>query len=205
MYAKFGKRLIDIVVSFTLLVILSIPIVVIAFLIKLTSPGPAFFRQERTGIHGKNFTILKFRSMTANNDVHDRTSGDVMTPIGRVLRKLSLDELPQLINILHGNMSFIGPRPWIPEYYKLMSLKQRKRYSVRPGLTGLAQAYGRNGISIFEKIAYDLQYVRKVTLLRDVKVILVTVRTITKDEITNLGKGGIHDELDELRRHGLEG
>ena len=124
---------------------------IIAIAIKLDSKGPVFFKQERTGKRGKNFYIYKFRTMVKNNDVHDFSKSDEHTRIGKILRKTSLDELPQLYSIAAGKMSFIGPRPWIPDYYENMNEIQRQRYIVRPGLTGLAQCMGRNNISIFEK------------------------------------------------------
>lgn len=199
MYAKYGKRTLDIVGATLALVVTLLPIAIIATIIRLTSRGSALFVQERTGLDGKTFRMYKFRSMAHHNNVHDKESADYVTPVGKILRVTSLDELPQLINVIRGDMSFIGPRPWLHAYYENMNTKQRKRNSVRPGITGLAQAHGRNNLNIFEKIAYDLEYVHDISLREDIKVIFVTIKTLFDHEAHELGKGGIHDELDELR------
>ena len=199
MYSQYVKRALDLIGA-SLLFVLTLPVsLVVSIAIKLSSHGPIIFRQQRSGQHGHNFTMYKFRTMAHDNDVHDATKGDHVTTIGRILRIASLDELPQLINVIKGDMSFIGPRPWITEYYKSMSTKQRRRYNVRPGITGLAQAYGRNNLTIHEKIAYDLEYVDNISLHEDIKVIFVTIKTLFDHEAHELGKGGIHDELDILR------
>ena len=136
--------------------------------------------------------------MTVNNDVHDFKHKDQHTKIGTILRKLSLDELPQMINILKGDMSFIGPRPWITDYWKNMNDEQRHRCDVLPGITGLAQAKGRNNITIFDKINYDLEYIRDYSLIEDVKVIFLTVKTVLSKSGADAGKDTIHNELEEL-------
>ncbi len=174
--------------------------IIIAAIIKLDSPGPVFYRQLRTGLHGKDFVCLKFRSTPPHNSVHDKSKDDEFTVSGKFLRRFSLDELPQFIHVIRGEMSFIGPRPWIPDYYKHMTAEQRRRNDVRPGITGLAQAYGRNNLSIHEKIAYDLEYVDNISFREDLKVIFVTIKTIFDHEAAHMGKSGIHDELDILRR-----
>lgn len=199
MYERFIKRALDFAGASTILIVTSPVFIVIAIVIKLTSPGPAIFKQERTGLNGEVFTMRKFRSMAKDNNVNDVTSGDKVTKIGKILRATSLDELPQLINVVLGDMSFIGPRPWIPTYYEHMNENQRRRNNVRPGITGLAQAYGRNSLSIHEKINYDLEYVDNMSLRGDVKVIFVTVKTLFDHEAHELGKGGIHEELNVLR------
>ena len=193
------KRGLDLVLSATLLIMLSPVLLVVAVAVKIDSPGPALFRQKRTGKNGKEFGILKFRSMTVDNDVSDSSCDDKYTRIGGVLRRTSLDELPQLINVLMGQMSFIGPRPWIKEYWTNMDEEERERAKVRPGITGLAAAKGRNDLTIFEKIAYDLEYVRNYSLWQDVKVIVMTVKTVLTHEGAEAGKGGIHDEIGELK------
>ena len=144
------------------------------------------------------FRMYKFRSMVADNDVRDNSRGDEYTRVGKFLRKTSVDELPQFINVFFGQMSFIGPRPWIHEYYTNMSEEERRRCLVRPGITGLAAAKGRNGLTVFEKIAYDLEYVRNFSLLQDAKVIFLTFRQLVRSEEVNVGKAGIHNEIDEL-------
>lgn len=197
---KYIKRLIDIVLSIILLIILSIPIVLISIFIKLDSKGPIIFKQERVGYKEKYFKMYKFRSMVANNDVHDFSCEDQHTKIGSIIRKTSLDELPQLINILKGEMSFIGPRPWIDDYYKLMTKEQKNRYKVRPGITGLAQINGRNNISINDKINYDIFYVNNMSLFLDIKIFFMTIVAVFKKTGADAGKFTIKNELEQLKK-----
>ena len=198
MFAGF-KFLFDRVFSIIGLIILSPLLLIISIAIKLDSKGPVFFRQVRTGKKGKNINIYKFRTMVADNDVHDFSKKDQHTKVGSFLRKTSLDELPQLISIAKGDMSFIGPRPWITDYYENMNETQRHRYSVRPGLTGLAQANGRNAITIFDKIKYDLEYIEKYSLIQDIKIIFLTVKAVISGGGADAGKGTIQKELDDLK------
>lgn len=118
---------------------------------------------------------------------------------GRIIRRASVDELPQLINILKGEMSFVGPRPWVPEYFKNMNERQRGRVAVRPGITGLAAAKGRNGLSVFEKINYDLEYVENFSLRQDVKVVFLTMKTVLTKEGAEAGKSQVHNEINDLK------
>ena len=194
------KRSFDLITSSVLLVGLLPLFAVVAVAIKIDSPGPVFFRQKRTGKNGKEFEILKFRSMVADNDMRDTTCEDKHTRLGVKLRKTSIDELPQLINVLKGQMTFVGPRPWIPEYYENMNERERRRYTVRPGITGLAAAKGRNGLDVFEKIGYDLEYVDNYSFKQDVKVVVLTVRQLFKHEEVDAGKGKIHNDIEDLKR-----
>lgn len=196
---KYIKRIIDFFMALLMLIIFLIPMILIIIAIKLDSKGPAFFKQVRTGKDGKTFKIYKFRSMVANNDVHDFKVEDEYTKVGKVLRALSLDELPQIINILKGEMSFIGPRPWITDYYENMNEKQRHRYDVLPGITGLAQVKGRNNISIIDKINYDLEYVNNFSFKQDIKIFFLTIKVIFVKDGVNAGKNTIHDEIDVLK------
>lgn len=198
---KYFKRFLDFIIASILIILLFIPMFIICLLIRKEDKKCAIFRQVRTGKDGKNFELLKFRSMKINNDVRDFSKSDEMTKIGNFIRKTSLDELPQLFNILKGDMSFIGPRPWIPEYYENMTEEQRHKYDVRPGLTGLAQASGRNGISVFDKINYDLDYVKKYSLKEDIYVVFKTIYTVLKKEDVNIGKQGIKSEIDQLKEY----
>ena len=193
------KIIFDRVLSVIGLIVLSPLILIISIIIKLDSKGPVFFRQERTGKFGKNFKIFKFRTMVANNDVHNFKEEDKYTTVGKFLRKTSLDEIPQLISIAQGKMSFIGPRPWICDYYKYMNNVQRYRYDVRPGLTGLAQVKGRNCITIFDKINYDLKYIKNYSLSLDIKIIVLTIITVFQAKGVDAGKSGIHKELEDLK------
>lgn len=182
--------------------IIAFPLMIlISFIIKIDSKGPVLFKQERTGKNGKTFNVLKFRTMIADNDVHDFSKADQHTRIGKILRKTSLDELPQLISIATGKMSFIGPRPWIPDYYENMNEEQRLRTVVRPGLTGLAQVKGRNNITIFDKINYDLEYIRNYSLKQDIKIILLTIYVVLLGSGADAGKGTIEKELHELKKY----
>lgn len=179
--------------------IISSPIMlIIAIAIKFDSKGPVLFKQERTGKDGKNFYIYKFRTMVQSNDVHDFSKQDKHTRVGKILRKTSLDELPQLFSIAIGKMSFIGPRPWIPDYYENMNERQRLRNAVRPGLTGLAQCMGRNGISIFQKINYDIEYIENYSLKQDLKIIFLTIKTVITGSGADAGKNTIKNELYDL-------
>ncbi len=195
---QYIKRMFDFIIAIILIIIFLVPMLIIGILIKLDSKGPVFFKQERTGKYGKNFKVYKFRSMTANNDVHDFSKQDQHTKIGNILRKLSLDELPQLINIIKGEMSFIGPRPWIPDYYENMTEYQRHRNDVLPGITGLAQIKGRNNISILAKINYDLEYVKNYSFIQDVKIFFLTIKTVLSKEGADAGKSTIQTELETL-------
>lgn len=196
---KYLKRALDLIMATLLLVIFLIPMIIIGIIIKLDSKGPVFFKQARTGKDGKVFLLYKFRSMAVDNDVHDFSKGDQHTKVGTIIRKLSLDELPQIINIFKGEMSFIGPRPWIPDYYESMNERQRHRCDVLPGITGLAQAKGRNDISILKKINYDLEYVANYSLLEDIKIIFLTVKTVLTKEGADAGKNTIQTELETLK------
>lgn len=200
---KYVKRGIDLVMAVLLLMIFLIPMLIIAVLIKLDSKGPVLFKQKRTGLKGKVFNLYKFRSMVTDNDVHDFSKGDQHTKVGNILRKTSLDELPQIINILKGEMSFIGPRPWITDYYDNMNEKQRHRNDVLPGITGLAQAKGRNNISINEKINYDLEYVKNYSFRQDVKIVFLTIKTVLSKEGADAGKNTIQNELEDLKTQNL--
>lgn len=200
---NYVKRGMDLVMAVLLLMIFLIPMLIIMILIKLDSRGPVLFKQKRTGLKGKVFNLYKFRSMVVDNDVHDFSKGDQHTKVGNILRKTSLDELPQIINILRGEMSFIGPRPWITDYYDNMSEKQRHRNDVLPGITGLAQAKGRNNISINEKINYDLEYVKNYSFKQDVKIVFLTIKTVLSKEGADAGKNTIQNELEDLKTQNI--
>lgn len=201
---KYVKRILDLIIAITLFIIFLIPMIIISILIKLDSKGPVLFKQVRTGKNGKPFNLYKFRSMAVDNDVHDFSKQDNHTKVGDVLRKTSLDELPQIINILKGEMSFIGPRPWITDYYENMTEEQRHRNDVLPGITGLAQAKGRNNITIFDKINYDLEYVKNYSFIQDVKIVFLTIKTVLSKEGADAGKGTIQIELDTLKTQQLK-
>lgn len=194
------KRGLDLIFA-TILVVVFLPLMlIIAALIKIDSPGPVFFRQERVGKDGKIFRIFKFRSMVYDNDMHDFSKRDEYTRVGKVIRRLSLDELPQLFNVFLGQMSFVGPRPWVVEYWTNMNKEERVRASVLPGITGLAQVKGRNGISIFSKIEYDIIYVQNFSFRQDVKILILTVLTVLSGRGLDAGKEGVMDDIRNLRQ-----
>ena len=199
------KRLLDLIFATLGLILLSPAFLIVAILIKKEDGGSVFFKQVRSGQFGHEFKIIKFRSMREGNNVLDNSCADQHTKIGNFIRKTSLDEIPQLINVIKGDMSFIGPRPWITEYWNSMNEHQRIRTLVRPGITGNAQANGRNGISIIDKINYDIDYVKKFSIIMDIIVIFKTVKTVLSESDADAGKQVIHDELDELRtKNGLK-
>lgn len=183
-----------------ILFIFCLPVmVIISIAICLESKGGPFFKQLRTGKKGKEFYCYKFRSMVKGNDVHDLSCKDKVTKVGKFIRKTSLDELPQLINILKGEMTFIGPRPWITDYAKHYTKRQRKRLDVTPGMTGLAQCSGRNNISIKEKINLDIKYVENMSLKMDLYVIYKTIICVLKKEGFSSDKNTIKEEIEELK------
>ncbi len=188
MYSKYIKRFLDIIVSFTALVILSPLYLVVAILVRNKLGKPAIFKQERPGLHGKIFTMYKFRSMTNETDENGELYPDEvrLTNFGKMLRATSLDELPELWNILKGEMSLVGPRPLLVQYLPLYNEHQRRRHDVRPGLTGLAQVNGRADLSWRDKFNYDVEYVDNISFFQDVKIILKTIDVVFKaDDIEN--------------------
>ena len=201
MYEKIFKRIADFVLALILILIAGIPILIVAISIKLEDGGPIIYKSKRIGKNCKPFNTYKFRSMKINRKELDSnlTHDQMVTKIGKFIRKTSLDELPQLFNILKGEMSFIGPRPWIPEYYEWFTDEQKGRANVLPGISGLAQVKGRNGINIFKKIEYDLEYVNNMSLLMDIKCIWLTVVTVFKKDNAEISEKGIKEEINELR------
>ena len=197
----FVKRAFDIIVSLIALIILAIPMIIVAILIKLEDGSPAIFKQLRMGKNLKTFYIYKFRTMkTQREELNSEMSHEEMTTkVGKVLRATSIDELPQLINILKGEMSFIGPRPWIIEYYEWFTDEQKRRSDVRPGITGLAAVKGRNGINILKKINFDLEYVDNMSLWFDIKIFFWSIVAVFKKTNAEISENGIKDELTELR------
>lgn len=184
MYQCFIKRCLDIILSFVTLLLLSPLLIIVSILVKFKLGSPVLFRQQRPGKNGKIFCIYKFRTMTDAKDDNGNLlpDGIRLTKFGQFLRSTSIDELPELLNILKGDMSIVGPRPLLVQYLDRYTEEQRHRHDVRPGLTGLAQINGRNGITWEEKFSYDLAYVRNVTFLGDCKIILKTVIKVFERE-----------------------
>ena len=203
MYRHFFKRFFDIVLSFCALVVLSPVLLVLAILVRLKLGRPVVFRQERPGKDEKIFQLCKFRSMTDQRDGNGKLLPDEvrLTKFGKALRSTSLDELPELWNILKGDMSIVGPRPLLVKYLPYYTEEERKRHDVRPGLTGLAQVNGRNFITWEETFAYDVEYVQNVTLLEDLKIIFQTVvKVLRRADIADT-TGGEHLKNGQLLVH----
>lgn len=182
MYRR-SKRLLDAIIALCLLIILFVPMIIEALCIKITSPGPVLFAQKRYGINSKIFTIYKFRSMMVNtpeiSNQEFQNIGEYVTPVGHFLRKTSLDELPQLLNIIKGEMSIVGPRPLSDSDIAVVKLREKNGANlIRPGITGLAQINGRNNISDETKAALDNAYANNITLLGDVTILVRTVLNV---------------------------
>ncbi|MFK4465815.1 sugar transferase [Bacillus sp. RC252] len=195
------KRMFDIFISLLLLICFFFVILLVAIIVKTQIGSPILFRQQRPGLHGKSFYLYKFRTMTNERNRNGELLQDHarLTKVGKFLRKYSLDELPQLINVLKGQLSLVGPRPLLIEYMPLYSKEQAKRHNVRPGITGWAQVNGRNSISWDEKFKLDVWYVENQSFLLDLKILYLTFSKVLKSEgITNnkhvtmpVFKGGI--------------
>ncbi len=180
MYKHFFKRLIDFILSLITLIILSPILLILAILVRIKLGSPVIFKQERPGLNEKIFTLYKFRTMTDAKDEQGNLLPDEirLTKFGKLLRSTSLDELPELFNILKGDMSIVGPRPLLVRYLPLYNEHQKHRHDVRPGFTGYAQCNGRNAISWEEKFDLDVYYTKHVSPLLDIKIILKTVKVV---------------------------
>ncbi len=186
-YRKYGKRVFDLCLTVPAFVVLSPVMLVTAGLVAVKLGRPVLFTQERPGYKEKMFRMYKFRTMTDARNANGELLSDEerLTPFGEKLRSTSLDELPELLNILKGDMSLVGPRPLLVQYLPLYNKRQHKRHSVLPGITGLAQINGRNSISWEEKFEYDVQYAKHVTFLGDLKILFETVFKVLKREGIN--------------------
>lgn len=182
MVRRVGKRLFDVIASAVLLIVLSPLMLVIAALVWANAGSPVIFKQVRPGLHGRPFTMYKFRTMTDARDENGRLLPDEqrLTKFGRFLRSTSLDELPELFNVLKGDMSLVGPRPLLMEYLPLYTPEQARRHEVRPGITGWAQVNGRNAISWEEKFKYDVWYVDNWSLWLDLKILFMTIVAVLR-------------------------
>lgn len=187
MYSKIIKRLLDVTISLGLLVMLSPVFIILTFLLLLLNKGTPFFFQDRPGFKEKKILIIKFKTMNEKKgkDGNLLSDRERLTKFGQILRKTSLDELPQLINVLKGDMSLIGPRPLLFKYIDLYSTEQRRRHDVKPGITGLAQVNGRNGISWEKKFEYDLYYVNNNSFWLDLKITWLTILKVIKMDDVN--------------------
>lgn len=205
MYKRYIKRILDFLISLIAIVIISPLLLILAIIIKVSSPGPVLFKQERMGKDNKRFKIYKFRSMRTDTpkDVptHMLENPDqYITKIGKFMRKTSLDELPQLFNILKGEMAMIGPRPSLPNQYDLNALRDKNgASSIKPGLTGLAQISGRDELEIEVKANLDGEYVKRMSFLFDCKCFIGTITSVLKHEgVVEGGTGELHKEEESL-------
>ena len=186
-YHSYGKRLCDLFLTFPALILVSPFLCLLALLVRVKLGSPVFYRQHRPGLHGKPFILLKFRTMTELYDIHENLlpDGKRLTPFGRLLRNRSLDELPELINVLKGEMSLVGPRPLLMQYLERYTPDQARRHEVRPGITGWAQVNGRNAITWEQKFEHDVWYVDNLSFWLDLKIIALTIWKILKREGIN--------------------
>ena len=210
MYRAFIKRILDIVLSLLAIVVLSPIFAILALMVRIKLGRPVLFRQIRPGKDGKLFCIYKFRSMADQKDDQGELLPDTerTSRFGSVLRSTSLDELPELVNILKGDMSLVGPRPLAVEYLPYYSEEERRRHDVRPGLTGLAQINGRNTLQWEQKFAYDIYYVDHLSFPLDVKIMLQTpLKVFRREDVVPFGEG-IEEDFNvyrERQRHGENG
>ncbi|MCI8372579.1 MAG: sugar transferase [Lachnospiraceae bacterium] len=184
MYEKYNKRILDFILSFLAVVILSPVMVIVALLVRLKLGSPVLFKQARPGKDEKIFHMYKFRSMTDDRDENGQLLPDEvrLTSFGKLLRSTSLDELPELFNILKGDMSIVGPRPLLVQYLPLYNEEQKHRHDVRPGITGYAQANGRNALTWEERFEMDVYYTRHLSLRMDLGILCRTVKVVLKRE-----------------------
>lgn len=202
-YELFLKRPMDFVLSLIAIIVLSPVLIAVAFLVKIKLGSPILFKQERPGKDEKKFTMYKFRTMTDEKDKDGNLlpSKDRITRFGKVLRSLSIDELPGLLNIIKGDLSLVGPRPLLVDYLQYYEPHERVRHSVRPGLTGLAQINGRNAISWEQKFEYDIKYAMNINFFIDIKIIIKTILKVIKRENINPHEKKISIRLDEVRKN----
>lgn len=206
MYAKYFKRVLDFIISLIALIVLSPVLLILTVLGAIKMKGNPFFTQLRPGKDEKIFKLIKFRSMTCEKDSDGNLLPDEqrLTRYGKLLRSTSLDELPELINILKGDMSIVGPRPLAVQYLGWYSEEENRRHSVRPGLTGMAQVHGRNATTWEQRFAYDISYVDRITFLGDVKIVFQTVATVFRR--SGIGVRGVDSpmDFDAYRRQQME-
>ena len=201
MYAHFFKRIIDFSISLMVLLAISPVLLVITILLYVFNEGAgAFFLQERPGLHGKIFKIIKFKTMNERKDASGRLLPDVqrITKFGRFVRNTSIDELPQLFNVLKGDMALIGPRPLLVKYLPLYSKEQMRRHDVRPGISGWAQCHGRNNLSWTKKFELDVWYVDHISLKTDLVVIFTTIKKVLLKEDINSDGQNVNDENQQV-------
>ena len=202
MYSKYFKRILDFILSLIAIIILSPVLLIVAVLVRIKLGSPVIFKQQRPGKDEKIFTLYKFRTMTDKKDENGNLLPDSerLTKFGKALRSTSLDELPELFNILKGDMAIVGPRPLAVQYLPYYTKEEKHRHDVRPGLTGLAQIHGRNCIDWGKKLTYDIDYVKNISIFNDTKILLKTVvKVIEREGVVERGQG-VNIDFDEYRR-----
>jgi undecaprenyl phosphate N,N'-diacetylbacillosamine 1-phosphate transferase len=202
MYKKIFKRVLDLIISFLGLLVLLPFIVIITIALAFLNNGKPFFFQKRPGKNERIFSIVKFKTMNDKKDVQGNLLADTyrLTAVGKIVRKTSLDEIPQLFNVLKGDMSLIGPRPLLPQYLPYYTAIEKKRHTVRPGITGLAQVNGRNLIGWKKKLKMDVQYVETISFVNDVKIILKTIQRVLFHKDVSVDPTNI-EFLDVIRKN----
>jgi len=203
MYRKYFKRILDILLSMSALIVLLPVLLVLTIAGAIMMKGNPFFTQLRPGKDEKIFKLVKFCSMTNEKDKDGNLLPDDqrLTKYGRILRSTSLDELPELFNILKGDMSIVGPRPLLVEYLPYYTEEEKHRHDVRPGLTGLAQINGRNAISWDQKLAYDVEYVKNISFISDIKIIIKTIEKVLKRSDVKVGNEFVAGKFMDLRKN----
>jgi sugar transferase EpsL len=205
-YRRHGKRLLDLALTIPALILLAPVMGVVALAVWLTMGRPVLFRQVRPGLHAVPFTMLKFRTMTDARDAGGNLLPDAkrLTRLGRFLRRTSLDELPELWNVLRGDMSLVGPRPLLIEYLPYYTEEERSRHTVRPGITGLAQVRGRNDLLWDDRLALDVQYVKSLDLVLDLRILLLTCAKVISGSGIIVVPSAKQERLDKYRQQSQE-
>lgn len=206
MYAKYIKRILDLILSLMALIVLMPLMIIIGILVRINLGSPIIFKQKRPGKNEKIFTLYKFRTITDKRDIDGNLLPDEyrLTKFGKFLRSTSLDELPELINIIKGDMAIVGPRPLLVEYLPYYTEEEKHRHDVRPGLTGLAQVNGRNAISWEEKLKYDTEYIKKISFYSDLKIIFKTIKKTIKREDILMGNEFVVGKFIDQRKNKKE-
>ncbi len=202
MYNKIFKRILDFLLALTALLILLPVIIIITIALLFYNNGKPFFYQERPGKDEKIFRIIKFKTMNDKTDAQGVLLSDThrLTPVGKFIRKTSLDETLQLINVVKGDMSLIGPRPLLPQYLPYYTEKEKLRHTVKPGITGLAQVNGRNQIDWDTKLSFDVEYVENISLKNDIAIIIKTIKKVITAKEVSVDTTDVEPSLDEIRK-----
>ena len=203
MYKNFFKRLLDIIISLIFILCFWWLYVVIAILVRIKLGSPILFKQDRPGLNEKIFKMYKFRTMTDAKDSLGNllTDAERLTKLGKFLRSTSLDEIPELWNVIKGDMSLVGPRPLMPKYLAYYTEEEKKRHNVRPGVTGWAQVNGRNSLTWEDKFRYDIEYVNSISFWLDLKIVFITIKKVFKrQDISDFSNENKEIDFDEYRR-----